>query len=174
VVLEYCGGLWLWRRVVDVDWAPLALLSRTFLAERVAVGRIEAARAPVSDPDEKPRTGTGFSLPVSVDIRAIDLPQIALGEALAGAGIAELAAEGHVRAERSPLAVEADAPMARRAGREGAAAALVQFRPGDNRLALNVQASEPAGGIIASLLQLPASPPVSIAVSGNGPLADWT
>src|SRR5690606_5308151 len=141
VVLEYCGGLWLWRRVVDVDWAPLALLSRTFLGERVAVERIEAARAPVSSPDEKPRTSSGFSLPVSVDIRAIDLPQVALGEALAGAGIAELAAQGHVRAERSPLAVEADLSVERRDGHEGSVSALVHFLPGDNRLDLNVQAA---------------------------------
>ncbi len=174
VVLEDREGPWLVLREVAVDWSPLALLSRTFLAERVAVGRIEAARAPVSSPDEKPRTGTGFSLPVSVDIRAIDLPQIALGEALAGTGIAELAAKGHVRAERSPLAVEADVSMARRDGHEGSVSALVHFLPEENRLDLNVQASEPAGGIIANLLQLPDAPPVSIAVSGNGPLADWT
>lgn len=173
VVLEDREGPWLVLREVAVDWSPMALLSRTFLAERVAVGRIEAARAPVSDPEEKPRTGGGFSLPVSVDIRQIDLPQVALGEALAGAGIAELGANGRVRAERSPLAVEADLSVARRDGKEGTVSALVRFLPDDNLLDLDVQASEPAGGIIANLLQLPDTPPVNISLAGSGPLADW-
>lgn len=174
VVLEDREGPWLVLREVAVDWSPFALLSRTFLADRVAVGRIEAARAPVSDPQEKPRTGGGFSLPVSVDIRDIDLPQIALGEALAGAGVAELAAEGQVRAERAPLAIEAELSMERRDGHDGTVSALVHFLPEDNRLDLDVQAAEPAGGIIANLLQLPDAPPVNVSISGNGPLADWT
>lgn len=173
VVLEDTQGPWLVLREVAVDWSPLALLSRTFRAERVAVGRIEAARAPVADPNAQPKNSDGFSLPVSVDIREIDLPQIALGEALAGAGIAELAAKGAVRAERSPLAVEADLNLARHDGKQGTVDASVHFLPEDNRLDLDVRADEPAGGIIANLLKLPDAPPVNIVVSGNGPLADW-
>ena len=174
VVLEDRQGPWLMLRHVAVDWSPFALISRTFLAERIAVERIEAARAPVSDPDEKPRAGGGFSLPVSIDIRDIELPQIALGEALAGAGIAELATEGRVRAERAPLAVEAELSAERRDGHEGKVSAQVRFLPDDNRLDLDIRAAEPAGGIIANLLQLPDAPPVNISLSGNGALSDWT
>ncbi|TIP34490.1 MAG: translocation/assembly module TamB, partial [Mesorhizobium sp.] len=44
----------------------------------------------------------------------------------------------------------------------------------DNKLDLDLKASEPAGGIIANLLKLPDAPPVNIVVSGSGPLANWS
>jgi translocation and assembly module TamB len=174
VVLGDGKGPWLVLRNVAVDWSPLALLSRTFRAERVAVGRIEAARLPVSNPQAKPKNSSGAaSLPVSVDIKAIDLPDIALGPALAGAGVAELAAKGAVKADASPLAVDATLNVRRNDGKQGTVDAAVRFAPADDKLDLNVKAAEPAGGIIANLLQLPGAPPVDITIAGNGPLADW-
>lgn len=173
VVLEDGQGPWLVLRKVAVDWSPLALLSKRFSAERVAAGRIELARLPVADPDAKPKNSGPISLPVSIDIDKIDLPEIALGEALAGTGIAELAAKGSLRAEASPLDIETVLNIARSDGKQGAVDASVRFAPADNKLDLDVKASEPAGGIIANLLKLPDAPPVDIAVSGTGPLADW-
>lgn len=173
VVIEDRQGPWLVLREVAVDWSPLALLSKRFSARRVAAGRIELARLPVSDPDAKPKNSGATTLPVSIDIDRIELPQIALGEALAGAGIAELAADGSVHAEASPLDIETVLNIARSDGTQGAVDASAHFAPADNKLDLNVRASEPAGGIIANLLKLPDAPPVDIAISGNGPLADW-
>ena len=173
VVVEDRAGPWLVLRDVAVDWSPLALLSKTFRAERVGVGRIEVARLPQQEPQPQAEQGGTFSLPVSVEVKEIDLPDIALGEALAGAGIAELAARGSVSAQASPLAVASDLAVSRRDGKEGSVAAKVHFAPADNRLDLDVKASEPQGGIIANLLQLPGTPAVDIALSGSGPLADW-
>ncbi len=173
VVLEDSKGPWLVLRQVAVDWSPFALLTRTFSADRVAVGRIEAARLPVSEGEPKRDTEGGFSLPVSLDIKAIDLPNIALGEALAGAGIAELAAKGSVKADASPLAVAAKLNVARNDGKQGTVDATVDFAPADNKLDLDVKASEPAGGILANLLQLPGDPSVDITLAGKGSLADW-
>ncbi|MHA6645903.1 translocation/assembly module TamB domain-containing protein [Mesorhizobium sp. A623] len=173
VVLEDSQGPWLVLRKVAVDWSPLALLSKRFSAERVAAGRIELARLPVSDPDAEPTNSSGTTLPVSIDIDRIDLPEIALGQALAGTGIAELAAKGSVHAEASPLDIDAVLNIARGDGKQGVVDASVHFSPAGNKLDLDVKASEPAGGIIANLLKLPDAPPVDIAISGNGPLADW-
>jgi len=77
VVLEDREGAWLVARKVAVDWSPLALLSKNFSADRIAAERIELARLPVAS-TEPAKSGSG-GLPVSLDIRAIDLPQIALG-----------------------------------------------------------------------------------------------
>ncbi|RUU45066.1 translocation/assembly module TamB, partial [Mesorhizobium sp. M2C.T.Ca.TU.002.02.1.1] len=52
--------------------------------------------------------------------------------------------------------------------------AKIHFAPADNKLDLDLKASEPAGGIIANLLKLPDAPPVNIVVSGSGPLANWS
>lgn len=175
VVLEDGQGPWLVLREIAVDWSPLALLSRRFSAERVALGRIEVARLPVSDPNAPPKNNSGTtSLPLSIDIDSIELPQIALGEALAGAGIAELSAKGSLHAKDSPLDIATVLHVARSDGKEGNVDATVTFAPADNRLDLDVKASEPSGGIIANLLKLPDAPPVDIALAGSGPLADWS
>lgn len=172
VVIEDIKGPWLALRGVSVNWSPLALLSRTFRAEKVAVQRIEVARLPQGG--AKKESSGGFSLPVSVDIAQIDLPDIALGEVLAGAGVAELAAKGMLRADRSPLAIESKFNVSRSDGKQGVIDADIAFAPADDRIRLNIRASEPAGGIIANLLKLPGQPAVELIVSGDGPAADWS
>src|SRR5690606_27500813 len=165
-------GPWLVVRDVAVDWSPAALLSKTFRAERVAAGRIEVARLPVSSGQSS--NDSGGTLPVAVEINQIDLPDIALGEALAGAGIAELAAKGALHADPSPLAIAGDIAVERRDGKEGSVTGTIRFAPTENLLDLDLRAAEPAGGIIANLLRLPGSPAVDIAAKGSGPLSDWS
>ncbi|QPC92161.1 translocation/assembly module TamB domain-containing protein [Mesorhizobium sp. INR15] len=172
VVLEDREGAWLVARKVAVDWSPLALLSKNFSADRIAAERIELARLPVAS-TQPAQSGT-TTLPVSLDIRQIDLPEIALGQELAGSGIAELAAKGMLKADASPLAVETALNITRHDGKQGNVDAKIHFAPADNKLDLDLKASEPAGGIIANLLKLPDAPPVDIVVSGSGPLANWS
>src|SRR5690606_35757730 len=154
VVVEDRNGPWLVARDVAVDWSPLALLSKTFRAERIAAGRVEVARLPIAGGETKKQSG-GSGLPVSVDIAEIDLPDIALGQELAGAGVAELSAKGSAKVDASPLSVAGRLSVARRDGQQGTVDATVNFAPQDNRLDIDLKASEPAGGIIANLLKLP-------------------
>ncbi|WP_202302606.1 translocation/assembly module TamB domain-containing protein [Mesorhizobium sp. 131-2-1] len=172
VVLEDRGGPWLVARKVAIDWSPWALLSKNFSADRIGAERLELARLPVAS--TKPAQSGTTSLPVSLDIRQIDLPEIALGEALAGSGIAELAAKGSVKADAAPLAIDTVLNVTRHDGKQGNVDAKLHFAPADNKLDLDLKASEPAGGIIANLLKLPGQPPVEIVVSGTGPLANWS
>ncbi|WP_027167605.1 translocation/assembly module TamB domain-containing protein [Mesorhizobium sp. WSM3224] len=172
VVLEDRAGPWMVARNVALDWSPTALLSWNFNADRFAAGRIELARLP--QPSQQPSQGGSTSLPVSIDVREIDLPEIALGQELAGSGIAELAAKGSLKADPSPLAIESVLNVSRHDGKQGNVDAKIHFAPADNKLDLDLKASEPAGGIIANLLKLPDAPPVNIVVSGTGPLANWS
>ncbi|TJW00284.1 MAG: translocation/assembly module TamB [Mesorhizobium sp.] len=172
VVLEDRQGPWLVARKVAVDWSPLALLSKNFSAGRVAADRIELARLPVAG--TQPSQGGATTLPVSLDIKQIDLPEIALGQALAGSGIAELAAKGSFKADAAPLALETSLNITRHDGKQGKVDANIHFAPADNKLDLDLKASEPAGGIIANLLKLPDAPPVNIVVTGTGPVANWS
>lgn len=171
VVLEDREGAWLVARKLAVDWSPQALLSKNFSADRIAAERIELARLPVAR--TQPSQGA-TTLPVSVDIGQIELPEIALGQALAGSGIAELAAKGALKADAEPLAVETNLNITRHDGKQGTVDAKIHFAPADNKLDLDLKASEPAGGIIANLLNLPDAPPVDIVVSGTGPIANWS
>lgn len=171
VVVSDEEGPWLVARGIAVDWSPLSLFSATFRAERIFAQRIEIARTP--QPASKPKEESGsFSLPVAIDIEKIDLPDIALGPALAG-GVASVSASGSARAEASPLQLVSQLNIARSDGQAGNIDAAIDFSPDDNRLDLEIRASEPRGGIIANLLKLPNEPAVEINVSGSGPMADW-
>ncbi|AZO13771.1 translocation/assembly module TamB [Mesorhizobium sp. M2A.F.Ca.ET.043.05.1.1] len=172
VVLEDRAGPWMVARKVALDWSPTALLSRNFNADRFAAERIELARLP--QPSQQPSQGASSSLPVSIDVKQIDLPEIALGQELAGSGIAELAAKGSLKADPSPLAIESVLNVSRHDGKQGNVDTKIHFAPADNKLDLDLKASEPAGGIIANLLKLPDAPPVNIVVTGSGPLANWS
>ena len=164
-------GPWLVGRGLEVDWSPLALFSMTFRADRIFAERIEIARLPKGE--SKPKDdGGSFLLPVSLSLKQIDLPDIAIGPELAG-GVAAVAAKGSLRAEASPLELEAELNVARSDGGAGSIDASVHFVPEDNRVDIEINGSEPRGGIIANLLKLPDAPPVEIKVSGSGPLADW-
>ncbi|TPJ15772.1 translocation/assembly module TamB [Mesorhizobium sp. B2-7-3] len=173
VVLEDREGAWLVARKVAVDWSPTALLSKSFSADRIAADRVELARLPVAGTEPPAQSGT-TTLPVSIDIKQIELPEIALGQQLAGSGIAELAAKGMLKADAAPLAVQTVLNVTRHDGKQGNVDAKIHFAPADNKLDLDLKASEPAGGIIANLLKLPDAPPVDIVVSGSGPLANWS
>lgn len=170
VVIEDGEGAWLALRDVEVDWSPLSLLGLTFSAERVHAGRVEVARLPQAG--ETSDSGGSGGLPVQLDIRAIDLPDIGLGEQLAGS-VARLAATGRVRAGGSPLSVEAALDLTRTDGQAGKVAATLAYQPDDNRLELSVDGSEPAGGVIANLLKLPGRPPVAFTADGGGPASNW-
>ena len=172
VVLEDRAGPWMVARKVALDWSPTALLSRSFNADRFAAERIELARLP--QPSQQPSQGGSTGLPVSIDVKEIDLPEIALGQELAGSGIAELSAKGSLKADPSPLAVDSVLNVSRHDGKQGNVDAKIHFAPADDKLDLDLKASEPAGGIIANLLKLPDAPPVNIVVSGTGPLANWS
>ncbi|MEI8702933.1 MAG: translocation/assembly module TamB [Mesorhizobium sp.] len=171
VVLEDREGAWMVARNLAVDWSPLALLSKSFSADRIGAERIELARLPVAS--TQPIQSGATTLPVSIDVSQLDLPEIALGQALAGSGVAELAAKGALKADASPLAIETNLNIVRHDGKQGMVDAKAHFAPADNKLDLDLKASEPAGGIIANLLNLPGAPPVNIVVSGTGPLANW-
>jgi translocation and assembly module TamB len=157
-----------------IDWSPLSLLTGTFHADRVAADVVDFERPPVSTVAPAPETqstgGGGFSLPIAVDIGAIALPDLRIGQAVAGQDFV-LAADGSVKANSSSMgltlnAFRHDVPDAK-------LSADIAFAPADNQLKLKTQISEPRDGMLAGLLHLPGGPAVNIDLSGDGPLSNW-
>jgi translocation and assembly module TamB len=172
VLVEDGKGPWLAVRDVEIDWSRPSLLWSAFDAERIAAGRIELARLP--EPAATPKTNTEpFSLPVSLNIKQIALPDIALGAELAGGRVASVAAKGNLVVSASPLTVRTSLAVARTDGTPGDLDASINFVPGQNLLDLDLRASESSGGILSTLLQLPGAPRVDILVSGTGAASDW-
>ncbi len=160
-------GPWLALHGVTMDWSPLALLSRTVKADRFHADSIEIARVPESSGGP-----SGSGLPVSLAVAHVDLPEITLGDLLAGK-IASVSAEGALQVERAPLSVKTDLSLARADGHAGTLDAHVAYLPDDNRLDVKLAGSEPKGGVIAGLLDLAGEPAVDIKVEGSGPLSNW-
>ncbi|MEQ1950305.1 translocation/assembly module TamB domain-containing protein [Mesorhizobium yinganensis] len=172
LVLEDAEGPWLAARGIKVEWSPISLLRLKFNADRVAAERVEFARLPKPSKQPPAKGGSG-SLPVDVSIGALDFPDIALGQSVTGGQVASIAAKGKAMAQASPLTVNADLDVSRTDGTAGEVMAAIDFSPRDNKLDIDLKASEPSGGILANLLGLPGKPAVDIIVTGSGPLADW-
>lgn len=162
-------------RDLAVDWSPMTLLTGTFHADSVSAASIVVQRAPVTTVPPAPTpetatTGSGFSLPIGVDISRIALPDIRIGHDLAGLDFA-LAASGSVRADKSGIDLILNAN--RQDNKDAKLSANIAFAPAENRLNLKAQLAEPKGGMIAAMLHLPGNPALNLDIGGEGPLSDW-
>ncbi|MGO4564599.1 translocation/assembly module TamB domain-containing protein [Rhizobium sp. 2YAF20] len=159
---------------LEVDWSPMALLTGTFHAERIAAAKVDVIRAPISTATPASQTAqttsSGLSLPIKVDVSSLSLPDIRLGREIAGQDFA-LAAGGSVRTDANGIGLILNAN--RQDVADAKLSANVAFAPAENRLDLKAQLAEPKGGMLASLLHLPGSPALNIDLSGQGPLSDW-
>lgn len=158
-----------------VDWSPMSLLTGTFQADRVAAEVVDFQRVPVSTaaPAQEPpaaSSSSGFSLPIAIDIGAIALPDLRIGQAVAGQDFI-LAADGSVKANSSGMGLRLNAN--RHDVPDAKFSADIAFAPAENQLKLKTQISEPRDGMLAGLLHLPGGPAIKIDLSGEGPLSNW-
>lgn len=163
------AGTWLRLQNVAMDWSPTRLIAGRLSASRVHADIVELMRRPQSRSSATPSPG-GFSLPVDMHLGNIDFPDIQLSEAVAGAP-ARLKASGSLDARHAPLTLRTDLRLARADDAAGSVEASIQYR--DGRLSITANGSEPAGGLVASLLRIPERPALAFKASGDGPLSDW-
>lgn len=175
VALSDSRGIYAQADDIAVKWSPLSLLRGTFHADSIRVGNLTVNRAP--EPAQQPQaqtqqtSGSGFSLPVAVKVDRIDLPNIELQRELAGRAF-QIAADGAADATDERVALQLSAR------RKDAPNALAKtdliFAPAQNELKLQALVSEPQGGLLARLLNLPGAPSLALALDGRGPLSNWT
>lgn len=171
VVVKDGETAWLLVKDIEVVWSPLKLMLGRFDADLVRAGRVEIARPPETGDSDKPEGSA--SLPLRLDIRVIDLPQILLDDSLAG-GIARLAAKAKLFADTTPVRIEADAALSRTDGIDGTLKAKIVYHPDGDRLDLDLKGSEPGDGILVNLLGIKGKPRVDLQINGSGPAADWS
>jgi translocation and assembly module TamB len=165
-------GPWLVAEGAEFRWRPLGVLSGSIAVERLAADRIEVLRTPVGDPDAPPSQGGGGlpELPLSLDLDEFRVGTLVLGEDVPG-GPARLSLDGRLAYASDRVAGRLD--VRRTDDRPGEARVVVDYAPAEDRLALDVVAEEPAGGVIAGALGLPGDVPVTVRVDGEGPLSAW-
>lgn len=169
------SGVWLTLNKVVLDWSRASLLRGVVDVTELVADEIIVARRPLPAPDAIPSPeAEGFSLPelpVSVRVeklvaRRIVLGETVIGQALEGSLAAALTLEG---GEGS-----ADLEILRTdAGPDGRVVLKASYANSDQVLALDLLAVEGAGGIAASLLDIPGAPSVDLKVLGEGPLDDF-
>jgi translocation and assembly module TamB len=176
IVISDRQGPWLKVDKARLVWNRLALFSRRLEVDQLTIGRLELLRRPV--PSETPPPDTGAQqpilpeLPVKVLIKQFGVQELSLGEPVVGVA-ARLNISG--KATLGPPSEGLDLNLtAQRLDAPGDFKTQLAYIPATDRLTLNVNSSEPAGGIFAHLANLPGLPPVKLAFNGAGALDNFT
>ena len=151
------AGIWLEVEDAEVALDLTALLRRdlritSVTAQRVALHRLPPATdpPPPSDPDA-PLLPSLPSLPVAIHLDRLEIARIELGAPVLGVA-AVLAAQGEAALADGRLSARLDA---RRIDVPAEARLVLDLAPGADRLVAHLDASEPAGGLLATALGLP-------------------
>jgi translocation and assembly module TamB len=154
---------------IDLSWRPLDLLKARLQIDALRASGVAVSRPPVTTV-EAVDDGSSSGLPVEIALDKVTLPRIDLGAALIGRD-ASLSAEGSAKLLAN--AVSATLNASERARPEARARAVVDYRLDSGALKADVDVVEPAGGVIANLLQLPGRPDVALSLKGDGTLENW-
>ncbi len=164
------GEPWLLLKGVEIDWSPLALFSSGLAIDRLSVERVELARLPAADPDAG-KSGA-FTLPLTIDVKQFVLPDILLGEEIAGR-VSRIKAEGMARIDPGFADTAVKATLIRIDGVGGTVAVTAEINLPEDRFDLDFTLAEPAGGVLANLAGLSSDDAIAIAARSTGSLADW-
>ena len=176
IVLSDRDGPWLKVDKVRLVWNRLALFSRRLEVDQLTIGHMQFLRRPLAPETPPPDTGGPRSilpeLPLKVIIKQFGLQELSLGEPVVGVA-ARLSIAG--KATLGPPSEGLDLTLtAQRLDEAGDFKALLTYVPATDRLTLNVNSAEPAGGLFAHLANLPGLPPVKLAFNGVGALDNFT
>ncbi len=176
IVISDRQGPWLKVDKARLVWNRLALFSRRLEVDQLTIGRLELLRRPLPSDTPPPDTGAQQpilpELPVKVLIKQFGVQELSLGEPVVGVA-ARLGISG--KATLGPPSEGLDLTLtAQRLDAPGDFKAQLAYIPATDKLTLNVNSSEPAGGIFAHLANLPGLPPVKLAFNGAGALDNFT
>lgn len=160
LVLRDAEGAWIELEDARIALDLPALLRREVRIEAVTARRLALHRLPPADPDAPPPPPPGPDaplipalpdLPVALRLDRLAVERLELGEAVAGMA-AVLSVEGEAALAGGALSarlevLRRDAPAELRLA--------LDLAPGADRLTARLDASEPAGGLVATLLGLP-------------------
>lgn len=153
-----------------LDWTPRDLIRKRFTAERISARQVTISRAPIPSAEPQPETNEPFSLPVEIDVAAIELPLVEIGAALAERDFA-LSAQGSLQIIGDTIASQLTAGRLDEPGNNAVVELL--YAPNVNQLQIKLDYQEPAAGPLGQLLQVPGQPALEIQVDGDGPLDNW-
>lgn len=169
-------GPWLVARNIAFDWSPEALASGRLDVAALSIESVDVLRKPqpTTAPVQKSMNASLKDAlpPVGIRVEVLNIDRIAIAEAVAGQS-AHLAIAASIAAVDPKQNLSAHLDLKRLDGAGGDLRVAASFKPAANSLNIDVKGQEPAGGLVATLLELPDRPALSVTVAGNGPLDAW-
>ncbi len=163
-----------WLEVLDArfSWNPLALLAGRLEVSSLLVDRVAVRRSPVAD-EATTQSSDADELPlIAVAIDRLEVKEIALGKPVLGTS-ASFRLAGSAKIVDQKQGLTAHLKVIRTDGPGGDLAATLAYVPERRQLEISASASEPAGGLVANMLDLPGAPPLAFALDGRGALETW-
>ena len=166
-------GPWLTLKGLTLNWNRLAVLRGNVNVNELSAKEISLARIPKTEPSPTTAETTPFALPelpVSINIQSLKADRISLGEPILGEAV-DFALNARLILEGG--AGETLLNATRIGGPAGKFSVDGAYSNETEMLRLDLQVSEDAGGLIATLANLPGAPPLGLTVLGEGPLSDF-
>ncbi|MDA7964695.1 translocation/assembly module TamB domain-containing protein [Ruegeria sp.] len=171
-------GVWLTIKNAELDWNRLALLRGRFAVNALTAGEIDIARAPgtTTTTDAPPPSAETQpfqlpELPVSIEIGELRVDDLSIGEPLIGVA-AQLQVNGNLSLADGALATTLDIDRLDRAG--DTIDLTAGFNNESRQIDLDLTVAEASGGLIATAMGIPDSPPIGLTAKGSGPVTDFT
>jgi translocation and assembly module TamB len=164
-------GAWLDVRGISFAWTPSQLLAGRLDVAHIRVESVTILRRPASSADTESGDGSAMGLPLKIAIGELSVKAITLAAPVVGEPVT-LRLAGNTRIGDATEGAEARLRLQRLDGAKGHLTASFAVKPGKPSLDIEIQASEPAGGLVAGLLGLPAQT-LSARLSGTGPIDAW-
>ena len=169
-------GVWLTMENVVLDWNRSALLRGRLEVEELSAQRIDISRLPAGEEDKlpdaeaKPFTFPKLpDLPVSIDIKTLNITQLTLGEALVGQDVAmQMTASAQLNDDGLDVSFKAN----RTDGKRGVFDLKTTLSREQDTLSTLLTLSEEEGGLVSGLLNIPDNPSVDMTVKTSGQLND--
>lgn len=170
-------GPWLTIRNGAMAWSRAAVLTGRIQIGELAAEEIDLLRLPVTPPDAESaatpevKPFTLPELPLAVNIGTLKADRLVLGAPILGEEVA-LALSGSLSLAGGEG--KADIKVSRLDGPRGEFSFNGDFANATRQLALDLLVDEAAGGIVSKKIGLPGNPALTLAVSGSGPLDDFS
>ena len=171
VIADHLGA-WVSLRDVAVEVRAAALLAGHVEIRALRIGAVDLARLPAAG-----RSATSPNdilrlplLPVAVALDRLSIGRIALAPPVLGEPVAATLA-GHAAIAKGKG--EAAIDFSRIDGHAGNLALTMALAGAEPRLTVRLGASEPSGLLLGRLLGPGDRLPLTVALDGSGPLADW-
>ncbi|MDC0136579.1 translocation/assembly module TamB domain-containing protein [Sulfitobacter sp.] len=169
-------GVWLTIENVVLDWNRSALLRGRLEVEELSAQHIDISRLPAGEEDKRPDAeAKPFTfpklpdLPVSIDIKTLNITQLTLGEALVGQDVAmQMTASAQLNDDGLDVSFKAN----RTGGKRGVFALKTTLSREQDTLSTLLTLSEEEGGLVSGLLNIPDNPSVDMTVKTSGQLND--